>query len=162
MPRGPLSLTRAARTLCKAAVAGVFLTAPLAPALAQAGPTAAESAQSAPSLTLELNGLQQADAACRMTFVVRNDLGSDLETAGFEFAFFSTEGAVERLTVLDFQDLPQGKTKVTRFDLPSTQCASIGRVLVNTATNCKGPGLDAKACMKALKTENRTSAEFGS
>ena len=71
----------------------------------------------APQLSLELNAAQSSDKGCRLTFVVNNGLGADLSKAAFEIALFNEAGAVNRLSVLDFKDLPAGKTKVTRFDL---------------------------------------------
>ncbi len=70
-------------------------------------------------------------------------------------------GVVDRLTVLDFKDLPKGKTKVTRFDLAGTDCGKISRVLVNSATQCEGTGVDPNACTRQLKTETKAKIAFG-
>lgn len=156
-------ITRLARYLQICATVGVLIAALPVAGLAQTAADADEATKpSAPSLKLELNALEAADTACRMTFVVENALGADLSSAAFEIAFFSRKGTVDRLTVLDFQDLPEGKTKVARFDLPATECDSIGRVLINTATACKGDGVDPKSCMRTLETDNRTEVTFGS
>lgn len=80
--------------------------------------------QPAPALNLELNGAQPSDKGCRLTFVVTNNLGADLSKAAFEIALFNEVGVVDRLTVLDFKELPAGKTKVTRFDLAAPIAAS--------------------------------------
>ena len=83
-----------------------------------AGTTAfAQGASTAPSLTVELNGLEPSSGGCRLTFLVRNGLGAALEKAAFEIVLFDKAGLVQRLTVLDFKDLPDGKTKVRQFDL---------------------------------------------
>ena len=121
----------------------------------------AQEAAPAPSLTLELNGAQPSDKGCRLTFVVTNTLGADLSKAAFEIALFNEAGVVDRLTVLDFKDLPAGKTKVTRFDLAGTDCAKVSRVLVNSATECVGTGIAPGACMNGLKTQTKTSIVFG-
>ncbi|TGQ39647.1 MULTISPECIES: hypothetical protein [unclassified Mesorhizobium] len=120
-------------------------------------------AQSAPdhTLTLELNGAQASDKGCRLTFVVTNALGADLSKAAFEIALFNEGGVVDRLTVLDFKELPAGKTKVTRFDLAGTDCAKVSRVLINSATECVGAGIEPGACMRGLKTETKTDITFG-
>jgi len=115
-----------------------------------------------PALRLELNALQPSKEGCRLTFVIANDLGKSLDKAAFEMALFNDAGVVDRLTVLDFKDLPAGKTKVTRFDLPGVDCGKIGRVLVNSATACSGAGIDAKACIRDLKTTSRAKVGFGS
>ena len=104
-------------------------------------------AQSAPAqqLSLELNAVQPSDKGCRLTFVVNNALGADLSKAAFEIALFNEAGVVDRLSVLDFKDLPAGKTKVTRFDLAGTNCAKLSRVLINSATECAGTGVEPGA-----------------
>jgi len=121
----------------------------------------AQEAKTPPALTLELNGAQPSDKGCRLTFVVNNDLGAGLSKAAFEIALFNDAGVVDRLTVLDFKDLPAGKTKVTRFDLAGADCARISRVLVNSATECAGDGIEPTACLAHLKTQTKTAISFG-
>ncbi len=120
------------------------------------------NAQDDPRLLLELNAVQPSDkGGCRLTFLVNNGLGGDLEKAAFEMALFNEAGVVERLAVLDFSDLPIAKTKVRRFDLANADCAKISRVLINSATACKGAGIEPTACIRQLKTETRTGIAFG-
>ena len=125
------------------------------------GPAWAQESAPVPALTLELNGAQPSEKGCRLTFVVNNALGADLSKAAFEIALFNEAGVVDRLTVLDFQDLPAGKTKVTRFDLAGADCAKVSRVLINSATECAGTGIKPDACMRGLKTETKTGIAFG-
>ena len=125
----------------------------LVPAWAQSAP--------APQLSLELNAARPSDKGCRLTFVVNNALGADLSKAAFEIALFNEAGVVDRLSVLDFKDLPAGKTKVTRFDLAGTNCTKLSRVLINSATECAGSGVEPNACMRKLKTETKTVIAFG-
>jgi len=129
------------------------------PALAVPSASAQESASTA--LSLELNGAQPSDKGCRLTFVVANGLGAALDKAAFEIALFRADGVVDRLAVLDFQELPDGKTKVTRFDLPGVDCTDISRILVNHATECAGAGVAPTVCMRQLKTSTKTSIVFG-
>ncbi|MEO5755502.1 MAG: hypothetical protein ABIQ51_01480 [Mesorhizobium sp.] len=121
----------------------------------------ARAQQSAPVLILELNAAQASDKGCRLTFVVNNNLGADLSKAAFEIALFNEAGVVDRLTVLDFKELTAGKTKVTRFDLAGTDCTKISRVLINSATECAGTGVEPNACMRKLKTDTKTGIAFG-
>jgi hypothetical protein len=114
-----------------------------------------------PALTLELNAAQPFGKGCRLTFVVMNNLGADLSKAAFEIALFNEAGVVDRLTVLDFKDLPAGKTKVTRFDLAGGDCTRISRLLVNSATECSGAGIEPNACLRKLQTDTRTGIAFG-
>jgi hypothetical protein len=138
------------------------VSAPMSAAAAPAGETGRSAEAGQPALRLELNAVEPSKAGCRLTFVVTNDLGRSLDKAAFEMALFNDAGVVDRLTVLDFKDLPAGKTKVTRFDLPGVDCGKIGRVLVNSATACSGEGVDAKACIRDLKTTTRAKVGFGS
>ena len=137
--------------------AALLASAPVFGAAAQE----AEGSSSAPVLSVELNALQSTDKGCRFTFVVANQLGGALESAAFELVLFDKAGMVSRLTIVDFKDLPAGKTKVRQFDFSGVDCASLGRVLVNDATECKGSGIDARACIHNLKTETRTDTAFG-
>jgi hypothetical protein len=139
------------RTAC-ALTSALFLV--VAPASAQEGAPA-------PSLKLELNAVQPSDKGCRLTFVVTNGLAGYLQKVGFELALFDMSGAVDRLTALAFKDMPKGKTKVSRFDLAGVDCTSLGRVLVNEATECAGAGVDPADCMKRLETSSRTDVELG-
>lgn len=145
----------------RATTAGRILTAAFALSIASCGLAGAEDAVPAHSLELQLNSMQPSDKGCRFTFVVANGLGSDLDKAAFEIVLFNRDGQVDRLTVLDFQGLPSGKTKVRQFDFSGTDCAGIGRVLVNDATECKGDGLDPRACIDRLHTATKAEVEFG-
>ena len=126
-----------------------------------AGAEDAASQETDAALSLELNAVQQNQSGCRVTFVVNNGLDTDLTKAAFEFAIFDRKGIVDRLAVLDFKELPKGKTKVTRFDLPSTQCDGIGRILVNSVTGCEGPSVTAEICISGLATSTRANVIFG-
>ncbi|MFI0848125.1 hypothetical protein [Mesorhizobium sp. IMUNJ 23232] len=134
----------------------------LAAALAAASGIATAQEQAAkPALALELNAAQPSQKGCRLTFVVTNGLGAELSKAAFEIALFNEVGVVDTLTVLDFKELPAGKTKVTRFDLPGLDCAKISRVLVNRATDCAGEGVDPAACMRQLAPGTKAKIAFG-
>ena len=120
-----------------------------------------EAPVSKPALLLELNGAKPSEKGCRLTFLVKNELGPDLSEAGFEIALFDDQGVVTSLAVLAFQDLPAGKTKVTRFDLSGVDCARLSRVLVNHATQCTGAGVEPATCMRSLQTATKTKIDFG-
>ncbi|GLS28625.1 hypothetical protein SAMN04488498_101165 [Mesorhizobium albiziae] len=124
-------------------------------------PVLAQATAPAPVLNLELNALQPSEKGCRFTFVVNNGLGVELAKAAFEIALFDARGVVDRLTVLDFKELPVGKTKVSRFDLAGIDCAKVSRVLINHATECSGAGIEPAACMRQLKASTKTGVTFG-
>jgi hypothetical protein len=138
-----------------------ILTAVLLTSSAATLQARAQEAAPAPALTVELNALQPTDKGCRFTFVVTNALGGTLGSAAFELVLFDKAGMVDRLTIVDFKDLPDGKTKVRQFDFSGVDCATVGRVLINDATQCVGDGIDPKACIAGIKTETRTDIQFG-
>lgn len=117
--------------------------------------------EAAPGLHLELNAAQPSDKGCRLTFVVNNRLGADLERVAFELALFNEAGAVDRLTVLAFKEMPAGKTKVSRFDIAGADCTKLSRVLINEATECVGAGIEPAACMRRLEATTKTGITFG-
>lgn len=143
-----------------ATLIGMMTSAMVLP-LATAGLALAQENTAAPALTLELNGAEPSDKGCRLTFVVHNQLAAELSRAAFEIALFDESGVVDRLTVLDFKELPVGKTKVSRFDLARTDCAKISRVLINNATQCVGEGIAPDACLRSLRTATKSSIKFG-
>jgi hypothetical protein len=127
----------------------------LTPAWAQETPAAK------PSLALELNALQPADTGCRVTFLATNTLGGVVDRAGVEIAFFSGDGAINRIVTLDFKGLTEGKTKVLQFQLNDLACSDISRLLVNDITACEGTGLAPSACIDGLVTTSRPDIVFG-
>lgn len=139
------------------------LSALLFSALVLAGPVLAQDAAPAParSLALELNALQPAETGCRVTFLATNALGGQLDRAGVEVAFFTTDGAIERIVTLDFKGLSEGKTKVLQFELKNLACDGIGRLLINDITACEGGGIAATACLDGLVTTTRPDIAFG-
>lgn len=145
---------RAATLIC-------MMTSAMVLPLATAGPALSQESAAAPALMLELNGAEPSEKGCRLTFVVHNALGAELSRASFEIALFDESGVVDRLTVLDFKELPVGKTKVSRFDLARTDCAKISRVLINNATQCVGGGIAPDACLRSLKTATKGGIKFG-
>lgn len=141
-----------ARMWLRLLASAVAVPCAAAPALAQ---------DPAPALHLELNAVQPSDKGCRLTFVVNNRLGADLEKVGFELALFNEAGAVDRLTVLAFKEMPHGKTKVSRFDIAGADCTKLSRVLINEATECVGAGIEPASCMRKLETATKTGVAFG-
>jgi hypothetical protein len=149
------------RPLLAALAVGALPVLAVSAALAEDAGKGAEAAESA-GLSLELNALQPSDKGCRLTFVIANHLSGDIAKAAFEIALFDGTGVVDRLAVLDFRELPRGKTKVSRFDLPGADCGKISRVLVNSATECSGSGIEPSDCLAKLRTSTRSEVEFGS
>lgn len=128
---------------------------------ADAGPAPADG-----RITLELNNVADAEGgACRMTFVAANHSGEGFDRTGWQVGVFDAQGIVRSILVLEFGELPDGKTKIVLFDLPGRGCADISRVVVNDVAHCLPPGGAADAqspvCLDALTTRSRANIEFG-
>jgi len=130
--------------------------------LASAWPGSAVFSQDAGvgMLSVELNDMVVSEKGCKFTFVAANNLAQSLSKVSFEFVLFDQKGLVERMAVLDFRDLPSGKTKVRQFDLPGTKCEAVKSLLINDTPACTGEGLAEDACMKALKTGSKSLVEL--
>ncbi|MBA83905.1 MAG: hypothetical protein CML60_08645 [Rhodobacteraceae bacterium] len=118
---------------------------------ALASPVVASDAR----LSLTLAGAAPAEGACRLSFLAENQIGTDLDAMVLEAVIFTASGTVDRLLLLDFRTLPQGKPRVRQFDLPGTDCASVGQILINGAHACQGAELAENACMGALVPASR-------
>jgi hypothetical protein len=109
---------------------------------------------------LELNTLSDTEAACRLTFVAQNATSSEIDQAVFETVVFDSSGRVFTLSLFDFRDLPQGRSRVRQFDVPGINCSSIGRVLINGANTCTADGADSPLCENSLSLSSRVAAEL--
>jgi hypothetical protein len=118
----------------------------------------AQEAVTAAKLDVELNGFAPSQKGCMMTFVALNTLPEDIAKVSFELAFFNDKNAVDKITVLDFRDLPQGKKRVRQFDMPNVKCEAVTRVLINDTPACEGPAKGE--CMKGLVTRSQVSIPF--
>ena len=124
-------------------------------------PTHAQTAQEAPSgLSLELNSVQEVNRACRLTFLVQNQTGDEIEQAAFETVIFDKSGGVVTLSLFDFRDLPADRPRVRQFGLPDLNCDSIGRVLINGANSCVVSGSESNICATELKLSSRLDVEL--
>ena len=114
----------------------------------------------ASEIHLELNALNETEAACRLTFVATNSTDQDIERAVFETVIFDSTGSVVTLSLFDFQSLPQARPRVRQFDVRDLSCASIGRVLINGASTCTAGDADSTLCEKSLTLSSRVAAEL--
>jgi len=120
----------------------------------------AQEAANTTTLSLELNAVKQIDDACQMTFLVRNQLGADIDDLAFEFALFGADGGIQQLVTLDFNGVATNKTRVLQFAIPQLACSSLTRILVNGATACAGPALAKTACIDKLVLNGRPDISF--
>lgn len=139
----------------RCAAVAVALTALGAPGLARSADT-----PPAPRLGLALNTLAPTEGGgCRLTFVIRNELGASLDTLVAEAVLFDRQGHVATMTLFDFGALPEGRPRVRQFDLAGQSCEAIGEVLVNGIGTCEGEGLAPAACLDGLRLSSDTDVE---
>lgn len=111
---------------------------------------------------LELNNLEAVDGGCRLTFVAQNGTGVELIQTSYDVAVFDTGGAVSDRLILEFGQLPEGKTRVVQF-LLNRGCDQLSRLLLNEAEDCQdASGSQSRICMDALSPSSRVAVAFGS
>ncbi|MEN3794272.1 hypothetical protein [Fulvimarina sp. MAC3] len=147
--------------LVAAAFATLFVSVLAHPATAQDQSSDSKASGAEQSFSIELNRATPTEGGCRLGFVTRNGLGSDLTRAAFEIVLFNPEGLIERLLVLDFGAMPEGRTKVREFNLSGAACDRIDRVLVNDVSACEGEGVAEEACASALTASSKNDITFG-
>ncbi|WAP70232.1 hypothetical protein [Jiella pelagia] len=111
-------------------------------------------------LSLELNNAVDEAGLCRLSYVAVNSTSQPLETVSYDVVVFDTNGQVSQFLVLQFGQLPAGKTKVVQFDLADQPCDGISRILVNDVAECQTSQGNAGICMDALSPSSRTAITF--
>ena len=144
------------KTILALVTSGLLAAASCVPAFAQ--DAGAAPATAARKLNVELNALAPSQKGCMMTFVAENDTAAPINKISFELAFFNDKNAVDRVTVLDFRDLPLGKKRVRQFDMSGVKCETVSRIIINDTPVCDGPA--AGECKAALTTRSQTSVPF--
>ena len=107
------------------------------------------------ALIVELNRTVAVEGACRLTFMAQNNMELDVAQIVFETVLFTSDGAVERLTLFDLGDLPTARPRVREFDMTGLECSTLGRILFNGVETCTGDGLAPDACQEALTPISR-------
>ncbi|MEJ6392163.1 hypothetical protein V8J82_02785 [Gymnodinialimonas sp. 2305UL16-5] len=118
-------------------------------------PTGAAAQGPTGNIIIELNRAVAIEGACRLTFLAQNNMDQDIEQIVFETVLFTTEGAVDRLTLFDMGNLPAARPRVREFDMPGLACDGLGQVLINGVDACAGDDLDAATCEGALSPVSR-------
>jgi|GEM_PF-453786 len=111
-------------------------------------------------ITVELNRLEDVEKACRLSFVFTNTLPVAVEGLAIEAVLFDANGQVDRFLLLKARPLAPAKTRVQQFDVGQATCPEIGSVLLNDVTACAGDGLDAAACLDAVRPTSRADVPF--
>ena len=118
-------------------------------------------AQADRSIALELNNAQPSGEACRLSFLIRNDLGTPLADMGIEIVILDDKGLAQDLMVLSTGTLSDGKRRLRQFDLPNVDCSALGEILINDVSDCQAVGMTAPACLAALRPSSKIAIKLG-
>ena len=119
-------------------------------------------AKQSQTLFIELNALNQQQQSCRLSFVMKNNLGAAIEELAMEVVLFNQSQQVTSMLLIKSQKMPIRKTLVRQYSLKNTLCSSISQVLVNDVKVCRGQNLTNETCLQSLDLSSRTSAKLGS
>lgn len=138
-------------TLIKIHVIAIFISA-MAVAMV-------EAQENEPALLIELNTAKTIGGACRLSFLIQNELPEDITKAVFETVLFDGAGAVNQLTLFDFGVLPSQRPRVRQFDVAGLACEDLGSILINGATACEAGNLPSDVCGQSLELNSRTDTK---
>ncbi len=112
----------------------------------------------AQSLTVELNKLEDVATSCQAFFLFQNARTENLTSFEMSLAILSPDGIIDRLLTIDAAPLPAGRTTLKLFEIPDTQCADIGEILLHDIPACKPQNGDALDCFSFLELNSRAAA----
>jgi hypothetical protein len=150
LPKAPRRAGRIARVTAACLAFGAAFALP---ALAQ------DAAEKAP-LKLQLNKVETAGEACRITMVIDNSKGAGLKSYKADLFAFDTEGVAQKRVAVELGPLPPRKTTVKIFDFPGITCNKVGRVLLNDILACDGGDAAREACLERTETETKAGLPF--
>ncbi|WFE75720.1 hypothetical protein [Roseinatronobacter sp. S2] len=110
-----------------------------------------------PALHIRLDQATQLQQDCQLVFVLENRMGTGIDALQAETVLLSAENRVLRLSLLDFQSLPEDALRVRSFQFSGLACDQIGRVLFNAVGPCTPLG--AGECTAALHVGSETAIE---
>lgn len=139
-------------------LSGVASGAALGLALFLSGPAAAQSDRGG-RLIVELNKLEDGETgACRAFFLFRNRAEAPFEGFEMSLAILDTDGVIDRLLTIDAAPLPADRTTLKLFEIPDTDCAAIGEVLLHDLPVCRPQNAEAADCFGMLELVSRADA----
>lgn len=129
-------------------------------ALLVASALAQDAAADKTPLKLQLNKVETAGEACRVTMVVDNSKGAGLKSYKVDLFAFDPEGVAQKRVAVELGPLPARKTIVKIFDFPGIACGKVGRVLLNDVLACDGGDAAREACLERTETESKAGLAF--
>jgi len=152
--RTPFYRRRLGRVALDTAACFAISAVLVASALAQ------ETAEKAAPLKLQLNKVENAGEACRVTMVIDNSKGAGLKSYKVDLFAFDTDGVAQKRVAVELGPLPPRKTVVKIFDFPGIACNKVGRVLLNDVLSCDGGDAAREACLERTETETKAGLPF--
>ena len=87
------------------------------------------------TIRVELNSLAASEQKCRLSFVLKNEAFSDVQSLKLDLVLFDRQGVIGRRLIAEMGPLRAAKTVVKSFDVDEP-CTNLGSVLVNDAADC--------------------------
>ena len=110
------------------------------------------------SVRAELNRLEESGEACQPYLVFENRTPTAFSSLKLDLVLFDGDGTVADRLAVEAAPLPAGKTSLVVFQVPSLECAEIGRILLNGVLACE-PGAE-RPCLDLVETESRLAVPF--
>jgi len=117
-------------------------------------------AQMAETIAIQLNEAETVGDACRLTFVIRNELPNTVQALGLDLVMFDKSEGVSGYAAVDFGELPSGKTRVRQYDVAKGDCADISRVLLNDIRACDIEAEGTGDCLSLLTISSRSEIDL--
>jgi hypothetical protein len=152
---GRTTRTRRATRRCAGALAVALAGASIGPDAVTAQETGDRH------LRVELNKMETVGDACRVYLVFENGTGRTFTDYTLDLVMFAEDGGILNRLAVDAGRLDEGKTRVKLFDVPGTDCARIGRILVNDVMSCDGPDGEGDPATCTAFTEPSSRIETG-
>jgi len=134
-----------------------YLTKTLAIIAMMIGGVSAVQAQEG-GLTVELNKFESVEGGCQTFFLFKNDTGQNFEGFEMSLAIMSGDGIIDRLLTIDAAPLPASRTTLKLFEIPDTQCADIGEILLHDIGSCRPQNGEELDCFGFLTLNSRAAA----
>jgi len=111
-------------------------------------------------IAVDLNKLEQVDAACRAYLVFENGTGRTFSELKLDLVMFDQKGIVARRLLLDVAPLRVNKMILKWADIKDLKCAGIGRVLLNDVMGCVDEKGAHDDCVDLIDPSAKTQAPF--
>lgn len=111
-------------------------------------------------LTVELNKLENVENGCQTFFLFRNDTAQNFTGFEMSLAILTPDGIIDRLLTIDAAPLPANRTTLKLFEIPDTQCETIGEILLHDIGSCQPQNGEEMDCFSILTLNSRASAQL--